>query len=156
MSLLGPNLENSFAAHFRYDRDPALAPFAADVILPAQFQSLLHINPHALRTCYQKLMLAALGDAFDLIAKHRAAKKPSDRRHAIEAWDWFMSTEASHVFSFETVCQHLNLEASSIRSRLKKLYPPMEPLSSRERSFQLASVREQEKSYKKMRHRVEY
>jgi len=61
-----------------------------------------------------KLMLALLASAIKDLIKDNAS--PLDRRSAIR---WIFGEENSYIFSFETVCLHLDIDSTRLRKRIK-------------------------------------
>jgi hypothetical protein len=70
------------------------------------------------------LMRAVLQDAILCLRGH-AAGVPRERRSQAseQAYWWFMSRDTSWPFSFESICDVLGLEATSLRRRLLQLEP---------------------------------
>ena len=75
----------------------------------------------------RKLMLAALEDGIRTLLglRHGVAAAEWWR----EDYDWLMSADRSAPFSFENICEVLNIDASYLRGRvLAALLPPPEVL----------------------------
>jgi len=69
----------------------------------------------------KRLLMAVLLDAIEeLKVVTQSAREGSDARHRKLA-AWFAARDVSWPFSFENVCEHLDLNADCIRSRLSIL-----------------------------------
>lgn len=92
---------------------------ALGILLPEQWfersssrsSRMLRLSP------VQSLMLAVLEDAIACY-DDRDDTRPERRRLAHQAGDWLRSRDTRWLFAFETVCEHLDLEASSVRHRV--------------------------------------
>jgi hypothetical protein len=89
-----------------------------EVLLPSQFYAR---NRH-LRVLEgeRRLMLAILEDAVACFQKYAGATRPRSRRLFQEAEEWFMDEDGSWVFSFESICSVLDIDAEYFRRNLKK------------------------------------
>ncbi len=89
-----------------------------EVLLPSQFYTR---NRH-LRVLEgeRRLMLAILEDAVACFQKYAGATRPRSRRLFQEAEEWFMDEDNSWVFSFESICSVLDIDAEYFRRNLKK------------------------------------
>ncbi|MBI3246750.1 MAG: hypothetical protein HYZ50_09605 [Deltaproteobacteria bacterium] len=72
----------------------------------------------------RRLLAAVLHNAVETIFRYRHDYSPHGRRLFKEAHDWFWSAQAWGLYSFESICSHLQLEASYIRRGLKRWYDP--------------------------------
>lgn len=72
----------------------------------------------------RRLMAAVLHNAVDSLFRYLHDYSPYGRRLFKEAHDWFWSAQAWGLYSFESVCSHLHLEAEYIRRGLKRWYDP--------------------------------
>ena len=89
-----------------------LGPSVADpLVLPLHTVGTRHAQ-----TGEQRLMLALLCDAMHAYAAERARWKRPGRVRELRRW--FESADRSYVFSFESVCDALGLEAGYIRRRV--------------------------------------
>src|SRR4029077_17551802 len=66
----------------------------------------------------EKLMLAALRDAIDKSQKHVLAKDGERRKLFREAEEWFLEKDGDCLFSFEYICDTLELHPDYIRQGL--------------------------------------
>jgi hypothetical protein len=85
----------------------------ADIILPTQYFGTLH---KAELCNEQRLMLAVLVDAINLFRRGRGGN-----RALAEAARWVDTRGTAHVFSFDNVCEALEIESEGLRSRLRAL-----------------------------------
>ncbi len=69
------------------------------------------------------LMFAVLTDAVECYQKHVDAKSRARRKLFDEADAWIASPASSWPFSFQSICETLNLDPSYIRCRLDALAP---------------------------------
>jgi hypothetical protein len=94
------------------------APFEADIILPSQyFES---VGSHQL-SGEQRLMLAVLVDAVNVLHSWKGTGSALKRRNFAEAVQWINSQGNHYPFSFDNVCDALGIEAGLLRSRLRVL-----------------------------------
>jgi hypothetical protein len=105
--------------------DPLSTP---DIILPSQYFQLT--GSRALSS-EQRLMLAVLVDAVNII--HSCRGNGSVRKHALysEAHEWVFTRGRSRPFSFENVCDGLAIEPEMLRRRLSDPKGGIEPLRLR-------------------------
>lgn len=89
-----------------------------EVLLPSQF----YTRNRNLRVLEgeRRLMLAILEDAVACFQKYAGATRPRSRRLFQEAEDWFMDPDGTWVFSFEAICNVLNIDAEYFRRNLSK------------------------------------
>jgi hypothetical protein len=91
---------------------------ASDLILPSQFFELFGKNRF---TSEQRLMLAVLADAINILQDWRGAFSARKRRVFIDAAQWVIA-RGSHVpFSFDNVCDALDISSEALRRRLSSL-----------------------------------
>jgi hypothetical protein len=91
---------------------------ASDLILPSQFFELVGKSRF---TCEQRLMLAVLADAINILNDWRISASVRKRRLFADAARWVM-THGSHVpFSFDNVCEALEISPDALRRRLDSL-----------------------------------
>ena len=69
----------------------------------------------------RRLMIAVLEDALDAYRKQLDAGDPRGRQLFCEAEGWLEDTEANDLFSFENICDVLDLDAEYIRRGLHAL-----------------------------------
>ena len=96
-------------------------------VLPTQFFRNLRADRN-LRTGECQLLVAVMADAIECFQKYRGAHDSHGQRLFREAEEWIMSTEqpARHsadeqlTFSFEYCCDVLGIDASSVRSVVRR------------------------------------
>ena len=98
-------------------KQTTLGPAGADpLVLPLHTVGTRHAQ-----TGEQRLMLALLCDAMHAYGAERVrCKRPARVR---ELRRWFESTDRSYVFSFESVCDALGLDACYVRGRVLETPP---------------------------------
>jgi hypothetical protein len=67
----------------------------------------------------QRLMCAIIEDAIDTYLKHAAATRRHHQEIFLEAERWIESEDASWIYAFETICDHLGLHAGHLRRGLR-------------------------------------
>src|SRR5262245_40625168 len=90
-------------------------PEAPEVLTPAFFASLR--GPVA-QIPERLLMLAVLENAVICYRRYARARDSQARRWFEEARDWLASSERSSVFSFESICDALDLHPDYVRRNL--------------------------------------
>jgi hypothetical protein len=110
--------------------------FAPELILPAQFL------PPARRRLDSigeyRLLMGILEDAIHIYLKHGTSRGPRNRTLFRETEGWIESTSKEWVFSFERVCEALNIDPEYLRRMLRAQrrrapqLPTMPPLDGRE------------------------
>jgi hypothetical protein len=71
-----------------------------------------------LREGEERLMLAVLESAVEDFQKYVLARKPRGKRLFQEAEEWFLETDSDELFSFENICDTLQLHPDYIRQGL--------------------------------------
>jgi hypothetical protein len=90
----------------------------ADIILPSQyFETIGSIGLSG----EQRLMLAVLIDAINVLQSWRDGMNARKRRNFAEAAQWINARGTSHPFSFDNVCDALEIDSELLRSRLRGL-----------------------------------
>jgi len=92
-------------------------PFA-DVILRSQFFELM--GRHSL-TSEQRLMLAVLADAINIIQDGHNSSNARTRTSFSEAADWIFTKGVACPLAFDSVCDALGIDADALRRRLTAL-----------------------------------
>ena len=69
----------------------------------------------------RRLLLAVLEDAAASFLRYRHSQTKRGKRLFREEEAWFTSTDQSWVFSFESICAQLNLDADYLRRGLRRL-----------------------------------
>jgi hypothetical protein len=90
----------------------------ADIILPSQyFASLGSVGLSG----EQRLMLAVLVDAINVLQSWQGGGSARKRRNFAEAAQWVNTRGTSYPFSFDSVCDALEIDSELVRSRLRAL-----------------------------------
>ena len=84
-----------------------------DAVLPGQFPTL---GLKRYRSGEHRLMLAVLCDAAYAYSTEGGRRRGLRMRREIE--QWFESGNTAYVFSFESICDALGLDASYVRRRV--------------------------------------
>ncbi|HEY6394073.1 MAG TPA: hypothetical protein VIX12_01575 [Candidatus Binataceae bacterium] len=86
-----------------------------DVILRSQFFELMGSR---VLTSEQRLMLAVLADAINIVQEFRHA--PSERKKVTfnEAWNWIFAKSVRSPLSFANVCDALGINGEGLKWRL--------------------------------------
>lgn len=92
--------------------------FEPDVLLPGQFFSFFRKEAGFDRE--RRLMLAVLEDAIDCFQKHAHATDLRGKQLFAESWEWIMSPDRRWLFSFENICQIVDMNPDYIRQGLKR------------------------------------
>lgn len=92
--------------------------FEPDVLLPAQYFAAFRRAGGLERE--RLLMLAVLEDAIDCYQKYAFAKDPRGRQIFDEAGEWVASADRSWLFSFENICDTLEINAEYVRRGLRE------------------------------------
>jgi hypothetical protein len=90
--------------------------FEPDVLLPAQFFAAFRRAGGLERE--RMLMLAVLEDAVDCYQKYAFAKDPRGRQLFGEAREWVQSQDKGWLFSFENICDTLEINPEYVRRGL--------------------------------------
>ena len=89
-----------------------------DTLLPSQyFATLKRKGAHEPE---RRLVIAVLQDAVDCFQKHLLARDPKARQLYLDAEEWICSTDRSWQFSFENVCDLLQINSEYLRRGLMK------------------------------------
>ena len=97
-------------------------PFGPDILLPAQLGSASCRN--RVLAGERLLMLAVLEDAVECYRRHRRAHNPYARRLFKETREWLDSIDRSALFSFETICDALEIHPDYVRRRVREWRGP--------------------------------
>jgi hypothetical protein len=89
-----------------------------DVILRSQFFEL--VGTRSLSS-EQRLMLAVLADAINVVQEFGGASSLRKRNSFNEAWSWFFANGVSCPLSYDSVCDALGIDAKGLRWRLSEL-----------------------------------
>jgi len=93
------------------------SPSAPDIILPSQYFEL--IGTQSLSS-EQRLMLAVMVDAVNIIHSCRGNGSVRKRGLYNEAHEWIFTRGGGKAFSFENVCDGLGIEPELLRRRLSE------------------------------------
>jgi hypothetical protein len=119
--------------------EKATVLFQVDPLLPAQyfdtFRSRADLGPERV------LMLAVLGDAITCIQKYGPFPKGKEKRWFRETMDWIVTQNNDWLFSFDGVCEALDLDAASLRVALTRIaesnsdksHKPQGPIKKKDR-----------------------
>lgn len=102
-------------SHDIHERGAGL--FAPDTLLASQYFD--RVRRRRDLTGEQRLMFAIIEDAVDVYLKHAAARRPEHRRLFDDAERWIESDERSWLYAFETICDHMGLDADHVRQGLR-------------------------------------
>jgi len=89
-----------------------------DVILPSQYFGTVGSSG---LSSEQRLMLAVLADAINVLQAWRRAGSGRKRRAFAEAAQWVNTSGTNYPFSFDSVCDALEIDSEMLRSRLRAL-----------------------------------
>jgi hypothetical protein len=103
------------------DRSPPL--WAPEVLIPSQFFQPT-TDSARMWTGERRLLFAVLHNAVESLFRYQHDYSLHGRRLFKEAHDWFWSTHAWGLCSFETICPYLHLDVDYIRRGLRRLYDP--------------------------------
>jgi hypothetical protein len=92
--------------------------FEPDALMTHQFSSVFrqkgHFEPE------ERLMFAVLTDAVECFQKYLSSNSPRCRASFTQAEVWIRSTESRWPYSFEHICQVLNISPSYLRLGLTR------------------------------------
>jgi hypothetical protein len=89
-----------------------------DVILRSQFFEMVGVRS---LSSEQRLMLAVLADAINVVQEFSGSTSPRKRNSFNEAWNWFFTKGVTSPLSFDNVCDALGIDAKGLRWRLSEL-----------------------------------
>jgi hypothetical protein len=89
-----------------------------DAILPSQFFESVGAQTFS---CEQRLMLAVLADAINVLGRTDSSKLGKRNSSFNEAWSWVFAKRITSPLSFDHVCDALGMDAESLRRRLSEL-----------------------------------
>lgn len=87
----------------------------SDLILPSQFFEVVGKSRFSSE---QRLMLAVLADAINILHDWRGSLSIRKRRMFAEAAHWVMTRSNNVPFSFDNVCDALEIDPEALRRRL--------------------------------------
>jgi hypothetical protein len=103
---------------FSAGHDRLTGLFEPDVLLPAQYFAAFRREGGLERE--RMLMLAVLEDAIDCYQKYAHARDPRGRQMFDEASEWVSSGDRVWLFSFENICDTLEISAEYVRRGLRE------------------------------------
>jgi hypothetical protein len=89
-----------------------------DIILPAQYFGTMGTTGLCSE---QRLMLAVMVDAINLLQSWQRLGSARKRRAFAEAAQWVNMRGTSYPFSFDSICDALSIDSDSLRQRLSGL-----------------------------------
>jgi hypothetical protein len=98
--------------------DRSFGLFEPDALLPAQFYAAFR-GGSAVRG-EKRLMLAVLEDALDCFQKYAFARDGHGRQLFDESMDWISSSDRDWFFSFENICETLEINPEYLRRGLDR------------------------------------
>jgi hypothetical protein len=98
------------------ERLPGL--FQPDTLLPSQYFDRVRRRTQV--EGERRLMMAILEDAVDVYRKQIGARDPRGRQLFRDAEEWIQDTERTWLFSFENICDVLEIDADYIRRGLRQ------------------------------------
>jgi hypothetical protein len=85
---------------------------------PAELGLVEAVYKKTLREGEERLMLAVLESAVEDFQKYVLARNPSGKKLFQEAEAWFLEKDSDELFSFENICETLQLHPDYIRQGL--------------------------------------
>jgi hypothetical protein len=93
--------------------------FQPDTLMPSQYFD--RIRRRSQHDGERRLMIAVLEDAVDVYRKQAGARDPRGRGLFEDAEDWIEDTSKSWLYSFENICDVLDIDADYLRRGLHAL-----------------------------------
>lgn len=90
--------------------------FQPDTLLPSQFFD--RVRRRSEHDGERRLMIAVLEDAVDVYRKQVGARDPRGQQLFIEAEEWIEDTDRSWLFSFQNICDVLDIDSDYLRRGL--------------------------------------
>lgn len=94
------------------------SPFAPDALLPTQYFDRIRRRKDF--TGEQRLMISIIELAVDDYMKYAGFRDRSPHELFAAAEAWIESADRSWLYSFETICDHLGLDAGCVRNGLRR------------------------------------
>jgi hypothetical protein len=98
--------------------EQALVAHGWVVLDPADIGLIESVYKKTLREREERLMLAVLESAVEDFQKYVLARKPRGKKLFQEAEEWFQERDSDELFSFENICDTLQLHPDYIRQGL--------------------------------------
>ena len=92
--------------------------FEPDILLPGTFFSFFQKEAGFDRE--RRLMLAVLEDAIDCFQKYAHTEDSRGKQLFAESYEWIMSPDKAWLFSFENICQIVDMNPDYIRQGLHR------------------------------------
>ena len=105
------------------DPAPDTLAIVNEVVTPEQFFTPAERSRIAW-TPERRLLLAVLEDAVAMFLHYRSDLSTRGKRLFRETEAWFAATDRTSLCSFESICDHLNLDADYLRQGLRRLSAP--------------------------------
>ncbi|MCK6554077.1 hypothetical protein L6Q96_05765 [Candidatus Binatia bacterium] len=115
-----------------------------DSVLPAQYFS--GRRSRGTHDAEHELVVAVLQDAIDCFQKHLFARERKARQLYVDAEAWIMSDDRRWPFSFENICDLLDIDAPGLRAGLLRWKAARLQAASREKIVQLEPRRPAERA----------
>ena len=112
-----------YPARSALEENHPLPSWEPAVLTPEQFFRRA-TDSALLWTAKRRLLFAVLHNAVESFFRYQHNYTSRGRRLFKEAHDWFWSAHARGLYSFDSVCTHLHLDAGYIQRGLKRLYDP--------------------------------
>jgi len=100
------------------EREAWTSMFQPDVLAPVQYMEKWRYRIS--HEPEKMLMYAVLEDAVTCFQRFAAASNSHERTAFSEAEEWLMREKSNWLFSFEQICQSLNLDPDYIRNGLRR------------------------------------
>jgi hypothetical protein len=91
--------------------------FQPDTLLPSQYFD--RVRRRRQYDGERRLMIAILEDAVDIYRKQAGSHEPRGQQAFLEAEEWFDDVDRSWLYSFENICDVLDLDAGYLRRGLR-------------------------------------
>jgi hypothetical protein len=91
--------------------------FQPDTLLPSQYFD--RVRRRGQYDGERRLMIAILEDAVDTYRKQAGAHDPRGQQAFLEAEEWFDDVDRTWLYSFENICDVLDLDADYLRRGLR-------------------------------------
>ena len=85
---------------------------------PADTGLIEAVYKRTIRDGEERLMFAVLENAVEYFQKYVFARNPSGKKLFQEAEEWFLEKDSDGLFSFENICENLQLHPDYIRQAL--------------------------------------
>src|SRR5262245_21437034 len=92
--------------------------FQPDTLLPSQFFD--RVRRRTEHDGERRLMIAVLEDAVDVYRKHAGAQDPRGEQLFQEAEAWIDDPDRTWLFSFQNICDVLDIDADYLRRGLRR------------------------------------